>query len=259
MSTKSKLTIYCFIVLGVALIPLSVLMVSSGQSVETSTSKQSPKNDEARLRELKAKFPKVSFYQGDSSDVKRKAKSAKYTDFSSLEPGLAGNKTVTLAIDWATGLPALPAGESKVIVEGRVLNASAHLSQNKKFVYSEFEIGVDKVFKDAAGIAKTEDRLFAERMGGVVQFPNDFETWVSVAGQAMPTVGKTYVFFLTDRIAGIKSPTKDLHILTAYEIDTISGTVTPLDNPGGGKHPISKAYRGKNKVTLISDLERHLQ
>jgi hypothetical protein len=73
----------------------------------------------------------------------------------------------------------------------------------------------------------------------------------------MPKVGSKYLFFLTHDFPWFGHLKDDLYLLTAYELR--DGRVFPLDNPGGGTHPISTVYREKAETILFNDLEKGLK
>jgi hypothetical protein len=155
-------------------------------------------------------------------------------------------------------LPALPIEESQIIVIAKVVDAQAHLSSQKKSVYSEFKIEVEKVYKNSTQ-QKIEDGKYirAERDGGIVRYPSGIKVWSIVSGQRMPKVGSRYVFFLTHGFTSHAYQKQDSYLLTGYELK--DGRVLPLDNPGGGTHPIEKFYRGKEESILLNDLEKAIK
>lgn len=112
---------------------------------------------------------------------------------------------------------------SQVIIIGEVLNAEAHMSNNKGGVYSEFSVRVDEILKNnginqiAQGSVITMDRE-----GGVVRYPNGQKVFYTVAGKGMPRVGNHYILFLTNADQSI-----NYNILTAYELK--NSDVNPLD------------------------------
>ena len=69
----------------------------------------------------------------------------------------------------AMDFPALPVDESGYILMGRVTNAEAHLSENKKNVYSEFTVSIEKVFKTANSSIIEGSEITIDRIGGYVK------------------------------------------------------------------------------------------
>jgi hypothetical protein len=117
--------------------------------------------------------------------------------------------------------PALPVNKSQLIVVARVGEASAHLSEHKMNVYSEFSVVVMTVLKTSKKEVTENSLLTIERLGGYVKYPNGQKILFRISGWNMPKVGSEYLFFLNSRNM------IDWEIVTAYEI-TDAG-VLPLD------------------------------
>lgn len=95
---------------------------------------------------------------------------------------------------------------------GKITEGRAYLSSNKKSVYSEFTVEIEKQFKNLLSENLTDDKyLKFEREGGVVVYATGYETFYFVAGQGIPKVGQKYVFFLSNRfpLYGVK---KEIYI-----------------------------------------------
>ena len=60
--------------------------------------------------------------------------------------------------------PALPVKESEVILIGEVLSAKAHRSENKRGIFSEFEVSLQEVLKGQNAVEKKV--ITVERTGG---------------------------------------------------------------------------------------------
>jgi hypothetical protein len=150
---------------------------------------------------------------------------------------------------WWVGLPALPAAESDAVILGTVIDQSAHLSDNKTGIYSEFIVRVEEVFKDAGGSAAPGSSLTVTRVGGGVRFPSGKIQQYAVARQGTPQQGRHYVLFIK-RGAG-----DDLMILTGYELS--DGRVTPLDGEDDqdprSALPFSR-YRGVSQAEFLREL-----
>jgi hypothetical protein len=133
---------------------------------------------------------------------------------------------VSLTYDWEVNVPALPVGQSDVIVAGEVLDAEAHLSNTKTGVYSEFAIKVEEVLKgDKSAPLSAGDSITVDRPGGFVRYPSGFKRLHRYSGQNMPRVGLRYVLFLN---TSGESP--NYRILTGYALGARG--VSPLDSPG---------------------------
>jgi hypothetical protein len=85
------------------------------------------------------------------------------------QPGEAESITTSEAF---FNFPALPVKESNVVVTGVVLGSKAHLSANKKGVFSEFKIAMQSVFKKTGAEILEGIVIAADRIGGHVKYPN---------------------------------------------------------------------------------------
>lgn len=134
-----------------------------------------------------------------------------------------GIDVLPLISHWGWGLPALPSVRSDAVVIGEVIEAQAHLSNDKTGIYSEFTIRVTEVLKncDQASVIVSQ-QITAEREGGAVQFPSGRVQQYRIAKQRMPGAGRKYVLFLKYNEQG-----QDFSILTGYELR--EGRATPLD------------------------------
>lgn len=204
-------------------------------------------------QDFKADFPIVNYVDDRSADPVRRIKNAKYGKLMFLDPNIEANRTEVATLDWEAGLPALPIDRSVIIAIGKIIDSKAYLSDNKGAVYSEFEIEIEKVFKNSSKDELTRgSRIVADRLGGIVRFPTGFETWFFVEGQRMPRLGTHYLLFLSHEVAWTRTKNDDLHLLTAFQFK--DGVVEPLDKPSGGTHPIALFYKGKDVAVLLSDL-----
>lgn len=107
----------------------------------------------------------------------------------------------------------IPAGESDLVVEGRVADSVAFLSNDRGAVYSEVTLRVSDVLKATSDLsAKIGDSIVAERFGGRVKYPNGQIVRYRIVGQGAPEKGKSYLFFLS------RVDESNYRILTAYEL-----------------------------------------
>lgn len=245
--------------LGVLLTALLALFfaISRGQTKDSDAT--CPANDKTcnELARVKSNYPVVDYSTGGAPQTYRREKGEKYGAIPSIWPEINGNEQETIIIDWESGLPALPTGQSEVILIGSVSDAKALLSADKSLVFSEFQIRIETVFKNTSKLhLRNLDIIVGERQGGVVRYQNGFDKWVRVAGQRMPKVGAKYLFFLSLKVPGRRTQSEDLSILTAFEI--VGDSVVTLDNPSGGTHPIARKYSGRPIADLLRDLEQLL-
>jgi hypothetical protein len=146
-------------------------------------------------------------------------------------------------IEGGIDLSSLPVAESSYIVLGKVTAAEAHLSQDKRNVYSEFKVSVEKVFKTATAMSEGAE-IVVDRSGGFVKYPNGHSILYRTTHLDMPLKGERYLFFLT-------SKNEDLSILTAYELGAKG--VQPLDQA-----PQFEKYSGVTESSLLEKLRNSL-
>ncbi|MEQ1605439.1 MAG: hypothetical protein ABL999_11290 [Pyrinomonadaceae bacterium] len=250
-------------IVGISITALTGLIVllttSTGQTVIDPGQKgHEDKINQEFVDTKRATFPVVDYVETDVPDTARRLKGRKYGLIPILNPSITGNSKEAIINEWGQNLIALPIKESQVVVLGKIVGTRAYLSDNRQAVYSEFKIGVEKIFKNETKTnVGVTDVIAAERQGGIVRFPSGFEQWVFIVGQGMPVLNKRYVFFLSYEAVGLVSQKFDLTILTGYEIS--DGHIFPLDSPGDGSHPIETYYKGKSEGVLLEDLEKSLK
>jgi hypothetical protein len=108
--------------------------------------------------------------------------------------------------------PPLPVAESDLILIAVVSSSEAHMSANKRGVFSEFNLIVESVLKTSGEKIKEGSLFTADRVGGYVKYPNGQQILCRIAGVNMPQIGARYLFFLSARRKPIFT------ILTAYEL-----------------------------------------
>lgn len=256
MSKKKLQILVVLLMVGALSVPF--LISSRAQTDDEQSQLREKKKWDDSEKETKATFPIVDYSTAEIAEPIRKVKSKKFGRIAVINPNTTENTVETAVLDWETGLPALPVEKSQIVVVGKVVEADAVLSENKASVYSEFKVEVEKVFKnETAQKLKDGDYVISERQGGIVRFPSGVETWFRIAGQQMPTEQKRYVFFLSYDFPGLAPQKEDLNIVTAYEL--ADGRVIPIDNPGGGTHPIARQYKGKQASELFTDINKALR
>jgi hypothetical protein len=143
-------------------------------------------------------------------------------------------------------VPAIPIKESELIVIGNVLEAAAHLSNNKKNVYSEFTVQIDEILKDTNGNIKKERSITVDREGGFVEYINGLRRLHRIGSISMPRVGGKYILFLRNREKG-----PNYEIINGYELK--DGGVINLT---GSTETIS--YFGMDQAVLLSKVRKAL-
>ncbi len=189
---------------------------------------QSLQKAQQALEQHIARFPVVDYDKPDTANPIEKAKRAtrnRHYDGKALVTSNPYPSTSSIIEDSEVffNLPALPVAESDVILTAQVLNSSAHLSNDKSAVYSEFCAQIGVVIKGVIPESSKGDAFTVFRMGGVVVYPSGQKVRYEVARQNMPSVGKTYLFFLR-----ATQDASAFEILTGYEIGPAH--VLPLDD-----------------------------
>lgn len=245
MQSRKKALFLCLIVI---IATLSLITSLRGQNQNKVSDNEQKKFDK---EEFKRRFPVVDYNVPEPADpdklAKRRKKSKKYDN--STTPINPFVDVITSTVDWASSLSALPVDKSHIIVVGEVIDAQAYLSNDKTSVYSEFTIRIDKTLMNrCTEILTTGNSLLAEREGGRVRMPDGHDALYWVVGQNMPQVGRRYLLFLRASASG-----QDFFLLTGYELR--AGRVFPLDNPGGGTHPLATTYNDADESSLLRDVQ----
>lgn len=205
------------------LLVLGTLAFSAVRKQILTTSAVAYQHQPDHHKRVNERFPTADFESQDSSDPQKNAKRKRYNDgklvYSKVDPSTA--ETVFTPEPHST-LPALPVAESEFVVVGTIGSGQAHVSENKKNVFSEFTLIVETVLKKTDPAVVQGTVLTVDRIGGHVRYPNGQKVLYRVFGINMPQTGSRYLFFLTS-----KHNKADLSILTAYEL-TQTG-VAPLD------------------------------
>jgi hypothetical protein len=210
------------------------------------------KDDEVarQQQQKKERFPTADYDEPELTDAKknllRKEKQLRKNDFKIVASNPPDWQFERVFIgEGALDFPGLPVAESTYIILGEVTAAEAHLSENKKNVYSEFTVAVNRAFKTARSSITEGSEVTVDRIGGFVKYPNGRTLLYRISGTNMPLVGLRYVFFLTSK------NNQDLSILTAYELGTIR--VVPLD-----ESPQFEKFRGLTEDVFLQNLRDSL-
>lgn len=213
---------------------------------------QAPEGENEYQKQVAARtqgFPTASYDESDLADVKqnraRKEKNLRKNDYKLVARNPPLWTAQVLVIDeGGMDFPALPTEQSTLVVVGRVSSAEAHISQNKKNVYSEFTVLVETVFKSSLNSVVEGTEITVDRTGGFVRYPNGHSVLYRISHTNMPLTGERYLFFLT-------SKNQDISILTAYELGAKG--VAPLDDSSQFEQ-----YRGLSETALLDKLREAL-
>lgn len=198
--------------------------------VEAHAGRQQPANQKdaraERYEQAKRHFPTVDYDEPNLPDTEEnRAKREKKKRFNELGNWVAATTQPyirqNVSMKSYFNFPAFPVANSDIILIGVVGETKAHLSENKRNVFSEFIVAVETVLKTSNQQVKEGAVLTVDRMGGVVKYPNGQTVLYRRAGMYMPKIGGRYLFFLNSLNK------HDSGILTAYEL-TEAGAI-PLD------------------------------
>ena len=215
---------YFLLVLVVSTLGLSLVKRTHRLSADSGATQSPSKPD--RFEEAKKHFPTAEYEESDLPDPEKNAakkeKQKRHNNFKFVAKDPQPWQTESVFIPEGNfDFPALPVSTSQLIVVARVAEASAHLSERKMNVYSEFLVAVKAVLKAPNKGIIENSLLTIERLGGNVRYPNGQKVLFRVSGWNMPKLGGEYLFFLNSRNK------LDWEIVTAYEL-TETG-VLPLD------------------------------
>ena len=164
------------------------------------------------FQEAKQHFPTAEYEEQDLSDLGKETQK-RHNNFKLVAKNPQPWQTESVFIPERNfNFPALPVSTSQLIVVGRVTEATAHLSENKLNVYSEFLLVLSSVLKTPTKEITENSRLTVERLGGNVRYPNGQKILFRISGWNMPKAGSEYLFFLNCRNK------IDWEIVTAYEL-----------------------------------------
>jgi hypothetical protein len=229
--------------------PRTVKVLQSGKDLNRNRKQPTDK----QLDDAAAPIVDLASPNSSNPDENRKRKNKSY-DNSQMESIEANPTSEEVSIVSESVIPDLPVAMSDLIIEGRVTDSNAFLSDDKTGIYSEFTVSVQDVFKSSASVQK-HDVITTERYGGRVRFPSGQIARYKVAGQGAPAKGVTYLFFLKRKDNG------NYLILTAYEMR--GRQVFALDGSrfnirGKGKSSFDK-HNGQDEQEFRKNLKSALQ
>jgi hypothetical protein len=269
MKSKSN-SIKILSVIGTALIVALTLMVYGQTQKDQNSSDQTTDNQknnagsDKKFKPPTAKklddlaTPIIDFNNSSVADENRTLKNNRYDKRGSVmsEPNPRIAEGVKYS-HWEYEFLDLPTSESDLVIEGKVTDSRAFLSNDKTGVYSEFTVRVSKVHKAASNISiSSGDSVVAERSGGRVRYPSGQIIRYRINGQGSPIIGKKYLLFLREAGQG------NYKILTGYEL--YGNKVFALDGSrlntfgGGGDWDFDK-HNDKNLNQFMKEFEEALR
>jgi hypothetical protein len=237
---------FTYVLLGLVIVGGTVSLSTRKSRTQDTGQKERQTKWKEQEEEAKKNFPTTDFNEADPVEPeKRNAHKQKQKRHNGLglvhknpDPDSGGAAFIP---EGQFDFPALPVARSDIIVLGEVLEATAHLSEDKSNVYSEFTIRVGSALKTNTQL---NSEIVVERLGGYARYPTGQKLLYRVGSAAMPHVGGRYVFFLD-------ASSSDLSIITAYQFK--EGKVSPLDFSGQ-----FEKYRGVDETTFLNELNNAL-
>jgi len=175
----------------------------------------SEKKSQLRARELDdAATPVVDLFSSDTAAVgtDRLLKNSRY-DNQGIVKSEIDPSVVNVVREPREAISDIPTDKSDLIVEGRVTDSTAFLSNDRGAVYSQIIVQVSDVLKDSYDLhVRIGDSIVTERFGGRVKYPNGQIVRYGIVGQGSPAQGRNYLFFLS------RAGQDNYDILTAYEL-----------------------------------------
>jgi hypothetical protein len=109
-----------------------------------------------------------------------------------------------------------PFSLSDTVIVGQVTTGQAYLSDDKRDIYSEFNVSVQeaRTISSAERHIQSGDSVVVERYGGAIRLPSGKILFRALRDFSMPLVGKRYLLFLK-----YDPSTEDFHIVTGYQLD----------------------------------------
>ena len=190
MHQRKKLIIIAMAVLVASSAALLVSFRTEGQTSKIES------DIEQKRKELRKPFPTARYDEPEDHDLEKRAKrqlaGKRYENAGGLVDStlpIAEDEERVLVTHEYDSVPAIPVKESELIVIGKVLKAAAHLSNNKKTVYSEFTVQIDEILRKTTGNIKKKGSITVDREGGFVEYKNGLRRLHRIGGLLMPRVG----------------------------------------------------------------------
>jgi hypothetical protein len=172
----------------------------------------------------------------------------RYNSPNSTLPELGKDSAATSLVEGFDFQPnPMPFDQSEVVVVGLIKSGQAHLSNDKRDIYSEFDLSVQEVIKNQKfPYLQTGETIAVERHGGAVQLPSGKVLIRGAKDYSMPLVGKRYLLFLN-----YYDSTEDYHIRTGYQLE--GSHVYALDDVNRHEEGLVRPLReiGSSETVLL--------
>ena len=193
--------------------PVALGGLSSPQgSSQTPASPSPPLFSAGPITDYKAALP-------NPSDVLQFRRSERYNIPNPNSPEI-GENTKDIELGFWEAPPthfrkdAMPFAASDAVAIGIVTAGQAHLSIDKRDLYSEFKFSLTEVIKNPhAPYLRTGDAIDIQRRGGAVRLPSVKVLTRGADWESMPRIGTRYLLFLK-----YDPNTEDYSILMGYEL-----------------------------------------
>jgi len=141
----------------------------------------------------------------------------------------------------------LPFEGSDAIVVGTVTSGQAHLSNDKRSIYSEFKLKVQESVKTPDTMSlRAGDFIDIQRKGGAIRLRSGKVLIRGALADSMPQIGERYLLFLK-----YDQSTDDFGILTGYQLD--GNEVYRLDDLSYGESNHQKVVHALRKEGISED------
>lgn len=153
--------------------------------------------------------------------------------------------------DYAQPLDPFPVARSYAAVIGTVLSGKAFVSKDHTYVYSDYQVRLDRVLKQAlsANLA-VGGRIVVSRGGGTIHFPSGRIRHYIRQNEGYPAVGSQYLFFLVKP----DFPEPEFELFTGAVYELRDGKVRPLDDEQLGRFDdmSESVFMGKVEQAIAS-------
>jgi hypothetical protein len=234
----SRATYFVFVVV-VTVMTLSVTVFKGGKGL--ATGQQKTQRTVSTYQERLDRYPVAESDEVEPTDPLKRAKlkrqKTQYDKDAAFDIPGPQSHALEFLPEGQFNFPAFPVSQRDLIVIGCILNAEAHQSDNKRNVFSNFDVRIDEVLKGNVALGVV---ISIQRLGGFVRYPGGRKVLFRLIDNGMPGVGARYALFL-------KTGDENNTIVTAYELSPQG--VVPLDNSRQ-----FEAHRGESEITFLEIL-----
>jgi hypothetical protein len=192
------------------LVILGIIFVFAIVSTSLMVNSQIQNNNQLSEKELDdVATPIVDYQFNQPIDNNRRNKNIRFDGRNIVRQNVRPNSEIIITP--SEKISDFPFEGSNLVAEGIVIDSSAHLSNDKSGVYSEFNIRLTEIVAGDPTF-KNGDIITGTRFGGRVKYPSGQIVRYRVSNLGSPMKEKRYLFFLK------ATSETDYKILTAYEL-----------------------------------------